>query len=94
MQRLLYELPALCNIFASIRGDVVRKIPDPKDSIECCSDSLGRVILYKLDMKCLRYITQIDQDPCLSFPIFDPEETSKISGDIGKWRRQCDTADV
>ena len=94
LKRLEYKLPALGNIFTSIRGDVVGKIPDPKDSIECCSDSLGRVILYKLDMKCLRDITQIDQDPCLLFPIFDPEGTSEISRDIGKWRRWCDTADV
>ena len=82
MQRLLYELLALCNIFASICGDVVRKIPDPEDSIECCSDSLGRVILYKLEMKCLCYIAQIDQDLCLPFPIFDPEGTSKVNKDI------------
>ena len=73
---------------------MVGKIPDPKDNIECCSNSLGRVICHKLEMKCLCYITQIDQDPCLPFPVFDPEGTGKISGDIRKWRRGCDTADV
>ncbi len=82
LKRLEYELPALGNIFTSICGDVVWKIPDPDDSIGCCSDSLGGVILYKLEMMWLCDITQIDQDPCLLFPVFDPEGTSEICGDI------------
>ena len=60
LKRFEYELPALGNILTSIHGDVVGKIPDPKDSIECSSDSLGGVILYKLEMKCLHDIAEID----------------------------------
>ena len=61
---------------------MVGKIPDPKDSIECCSNSLGRVILHKLEMKCLHDIAEIDQDPYLPLPLLDPEGTCKISGDV------------
>ena len=60
---------------------MVRKIPDPEDSIEFLSNNLGGVIICKLEMKCLCDILQIDQDLCLLFPIFDPEGSSKISRD-------------
>ena len=78
MQRLQY----FSYIFASIHGDVVRKISDPKDSVKCCNDSLGRVVLHKLEIKCLRYIAEIDQDPCLPLFVLDPEGTCEISGDV------------
>ena len=78
----MYELPTLSKIFTSISGNLIRRNSDPEDSIECYSDSLGRVILYKLEMKCLHDIADVDQDPCLPLVVLDPEGTSKICGDI------------